>query len=91
MIHCLFQSAISPLHPSRRDRWEGIEEVTVLSAIRDRFSAFSPSESGRDGSAGAAGDGDGLPFAGDDRLDDKRVVEGLSRPKRSRRSPGEER
>jgi hypothetical protein len=55
--------------------------MTVLSAIRERFSAFSPfspSESARDASAGAVGDGDGLPFAGYDRLDDKRVVAGLS-------------
>jgi hypothetical protein len=49
--------------------------MTMLSAIRDRFSPSS--ELARDGSAGAAGDGDALPFAGYDRLGDRQVIDGL--------------
>jgi hypothetical protein len=59
-------------------------KMTILSAIRDRFSQSSASpsasapESARDASGEAAGDGSALPFAGYDRLDDREVVEGLS-------------
>jgi hypothetical protein len=54
--------------------------MTIVSAIRDRFSpsSASSSELARDASTGAAGDGDTLPFAGYDRLDDRQVMEGLS-------------
>jgi hypothetical protein len=52
--------------------------MTMLSAIRDRFSPSSPaSGSAHDASAWAAGDGDGLPFAGYDRLDAKQVKQAL--------------
>ena len=52
--------------------------MTILSAIRDRLSRSSPSapDLARNAST-AAGDGDALPFAGFDRLDDRQVIEGL--------------
>jgi uncharacterized protein (DUF433 family) len=54
--------------------------MTILSALRDRFSPSFSSESvrDRDASAGEAGDRDALPFAGYDRLDAKQVKEALS-------------
>jgi hypothetical protein len=59
--------------------------MSILSAIRDRFSpssrsasSVSASESVRDASAEAAGKGDALPFAGYDDLDAKQVKKGLS-------------
>jgi hypothetical protein len=59
--------------------------MTILSAIRDRFSRSSPSasspstsESPRGASAEAAGDVDALPFARYDHLDAKQLKEGLS-------------
>jgi hypothetical protein len=56
--------------------------MTILSAIRDRFSPPSPSASSasglaREASAGAAGDSDVPPFDGYDRLSDRKVVHGL--------------
>ena len=55
--------------------------MTILSAIRDRFtrssaSASSAPELARDASR-AAGDDDALPFAGYDRLGDRQVIDGL--------------
>jgi len=49
--------------------------MTIVSAIRDRFSPSSASapELARDASAG----GDALPFAGYNRLDDRQVIKGL--------------
>ena len=47
--------------------------MTILRAIRDRLSP-SPSPAA---SVEAAGGGDGLPFAGYDRLDDREVMKGL--------------
>jgi hypothetical protein len=54
--------------------------MTILSALRDRFSPSFSSESvrDRDASAGGAGDRDALPFAGYDRLDAKQVKRALS-------------
>jgi hypothetical protein len=49
--------------------------MTVLSAIRDRFSPSSASTSADEPSTSAP---DALPFAGYDRLDDRQVVDGLS-------------
>jgi hypothetical protein len=49
--------------------------MTVLNAIRDRFSPSAPSTSAREPSTSAR---DALPFAGYDRLDDRQVVDGLS-------------
>ena len=56
--------------------------MTMLSAIRDRFSGHNtldvdPPKPPGDTPAGSAEEAR-LPFAGYDRLDDKRVVEGLS-------------
>jgi hypothetical protein len=52
--------------------------MTILSAIRDRLSRSSPSAPDLAWNAStAAGDGDALPFAGYDRLDDRQVIEGL--------------
>jgi hypothetical protein len=64
----------------QRGRWEGTQPMTVLSALRDRFS-------GRDASAKSKSAGDaqgdpaaeaGPPFAGYDGLDGSEVMEGLS-------------
>lgn len=52
--------------------------MTILTAIRDRFSPSSSSESARGASARATGDDDALPFAGYDRLDARQVIGGLS-------------
>jgi hypothetical protein len=53
--------------------------MTILTAIRDRFSpSSSSSEFARGASGRATGDGDALPFAGYDRLDDRQVIGGLS-------------
>ena len=52
--------------------------MTMLSAIRDRFSPSSASGPARDASADATRDGDAPPFTGYDRLDTRQVVDGLS-------------
>jgi hypothetical protein len=51
--------------------------MTIVGAIRDRFSSLPSTESQRDASAAAAGNG-ALPFAGYDRLDARQVTNVLS-------------
>jgi hypothetical protein len=52
--------------------------MTILTAIRDRFSTREPSGLQSDDAQGEPGAEAPLPFAGYDRLDDRQVVEGLS-------------
>jgi hypothetical protein len=52
--------------------------MTILTAIRDRFSTREPSGLGVDDAQGEPVAEAPLPFAGYDRLDDRQVVEGLS-------------
>jgi hypothetical protein len=52
--------------------------MTILTAIRDRFSTRESSGLQSDDAQGAPVAEAPLPFAGYDRLDDKQVVEGLS-------------
>jgi Holliday junction resolvasome RuvABC DNA-binding subunit len=51
--------------------------MTILSAIRDRFSSLPSTESQREASAAEADNG-ALPFAGYDRLDARQVTKELS-------------
>jgi hypothetical protein len=75
------QSAISPLHSSRRGRWEGTQPMTILSALRDRLSPHESSVRGSqtsgEGPPGTVADAE-LPFAGYDRLDARKVIDALS-------------
>jgi hypothetical protein len=80
MLHYVPISDLVASNTPRRGRWEGTQAMTVLSAIRSRFS-------GRDGSTQSKSTGDApgdrvgearLPFAGYDRLDPRQVMDGLS-------------
>src|SRR5687768_12173981 len=79
---CLFSDPVASFVPTfRRDRWERLH-MTVLSAIRHRFSgpatSVEPKSTG-DPQAGPASEADGRPpFAGYDRLDKRQVMDGFS-------------
>jgi hypothetical protein len=72
MLHCLSISNLAAPFGSGGIAGKG-QHMTILSALRERLSPPSPSVAPE-----TASDGDALPFAGYDRLDDREVMKGLS-------------